>query len=125
MYAVFLVDWFDPYKTSRPPSFFFLFRSIQTLPLPLLFFHLPCWFVLTNRINRQLNMFDNISSWFSSKKDSAPEQSWNSQTATIQNQQPTSPDAPSTERAVTEQPVRPPSTSLNIRWCGFLLLPIY
>ncbi|KAJ5611052.1 hypothetical protein N7510_007771 [Penicillium lagena] len=40
----------------------------------------------------------------SSKKDSAPEATWDANTATVQNQQPTSPDAPSTERVVTEQP---------------------
>ncbi|KAJ5257016.1 hypothetical protein N7478_013120 [Penicillium angulare] len=41
-------------------------------------------------------------SWFSSKKEASP--TWDSATATVQNQQPTSPDAPSTERVVTEQP---------------------
>lgn len=51
-------------------------------------------------------MFGNISSWFSSKQESAP--AWDGATASVQNQQPTSPDAPSTERVVTEQPVRPP-----------------
>ncbi|KAJ5218897.1 uncharacterized protein N7498_000996 [Penicillium cinerascens] len=47
-------------------------------------------------------MFGNISSWFSSKQESAP--AWDGATASVQNQQPTSPDAPSTERVVTEQP---------------------
>ncbi|KAJ5585038.1 uncharacterized protein N7459_004838 [Penicillium hispanicum] len=49
-------------------------------------------------------MFGNISSWFSSKQESAPQKTWDAQTASVQNQQPTSPDAPSTERVVTEQP---------------------
>ncbi|KAJ5811550.1 hypothetical protein N7474_007851 [Penicillium riverlandense] len=40
----------------------------------------------------------------SPKKDSAPEATWDANTATVQNQQPTSPEAPSTERVVTEQP---------------------
>ncbi|CAL5873274.1 uncharacterized protein PFLUO_LOCUS7543 [Penicillium psychrofluorescens] len=41
---------------------------------------------------------------FSSKKESAPEATWDANTATVQNQQPTSPEAPSTERVITEQP---------------------
>ncbi|KAJ5083559.1 hypothetical protein N7456_012986 [Penicillium angulare] len=41
-------------------------------------------------------------SWFSSKKEASP--TWDSTTATVQNQQPTSPNAPSTERIITEQP---------------------
>ena len=45
-----------------------------------------------------------IFSLFSSKQESAPT-TWDAQTATVQSQQPTSPDAPSTERVVTEQPV--------------------
>jgi len=49
-------------------------------------------------------MFGKISSWFSPKQESAP--TWDGATASVQNQQPTSPDAPSTERIVTEQPVR-------------------
>ncbi|OQD75250.1 hypothetical protein PENDEC_c008G04513 [Penicillium decumbens] len=47
-------------------------------------------------------MFGKISSWFSPKQESAP--TWDGATASVQNQQPTSPDAPSTERIVTEQP---------------------
>ncbi|KAJ5648177.1 hypothetical protein N7490_004549 [Penicillium lividum] len=49
-------------------------------------------------------MFANgLFNWFSSKQETAPA-TWDSNTATVQNQQPTSPDAPSTERVVTEQP---------------------
>ncbi|KAJ5611813.1 hypothetical protein N7528_008918 [Penicillium herquei] len=39
--------------------------------------------------------------WFSKKE--APS-TWDATTGNIQNQQPTSPDAPSTERVITEQP---------------------
>jgi hypothetical protein len=49
-------------------------------------------------------MFGNISKWFSSKQESSQEDTWNAMT--IQTHQPTSPDAPSTDRVVTEQPVR-------------------
>lgn len=51
---------------------------------------------------------------FSSKKESAPEATWDANTATVQNQQPTSPEAPSTERVITEQPVRLPLLSLSL-----------
>ncbi|KAJ5102145.1 hypothetical protein NUU61_004367 [Penicillium alfredii] len=51
-------------------------------------------------------MFGNgIFSWFSSKQEStAPEATWDATTANMQNQQPTSPAAPSTDRVETEQP---------------------
>ncbi|OQE27868.1 hypothetical protein PENSTE_c004G06753 [Penicillium steckii] len=49
-------------------------------------------------------MFDNISRWFSSKKELSQDATWNVNTATIQNQQPTSPQTPSTDRAMNEQP---------------------
>lgn len=51
-------------------------------------------------------MFDNgIFGWFkSSKEERAPERKWDPKTVTME--QPTSPPAPSTERVVTEQPVR-------------------
>jgi hypothetical protein len=52
-------------------------------------------------------MFANgLFSWFSSKESPAPEATWDATTATVQNQQPTSPEAPSTDRVITEQPVR-------------------
>jgi hypothetical protein len=52
-------------------------------------------------------MFANgLFSWFSSKESTAPEATWDATTATVQNQQPTSPEAPSTDRVITEQPVR-------------------
>lgn len=50
-------------------------------------------------------MFDSISNLFSSKQESSQETAWSSTTATIQSQQPSSPDAPTTDRVVTEQPV--------------------
>jgi hypothetical protein len=51
-------------------------------------------------------MFANgLFSWFS-KESPAPEATWDATTATVQNQQPTSPEAPSTDRVITEQPVR-------------------
>lgn len=59
-------------------------------------------------------MFDRISSWFSSsKQEQAAPATWDATTGTVQNQQPTSPDAPSTERIVTEQPVCYSLTSLQ------------
>jgi hypothetical protein len=52
-------------------------------------------------------MFANgLFSWFSSKESTAPEATWDATTATVQNQQPTSPEAPTTDRVITEQPVR-------------------
>ena len=54
-----------------------------------------------------------LFSWFSSKESTAPEATWDATTATVQNQ-PTSPQAPSTDRVVTEQSVRDiPSTTGN------------
>ncbi|KAJ5980830.1 hypothetical protein N7481_008128 [Penicillium waksmanii] len=47
-------------------------------------------------------MFDNISNWFSSKQEPSQEDTWNAMT--VHTHQPTSPDAPSTDRVVTEQP---------------------
>ncbi|CAI7634891.1 hypothetical protein N7533_004673 [Penicillium manginii] len=49
-------------------------------------------------------MFNNISNWFSSKQEPTQEATWNAITANVQTHQPTSPDAPSTEHVVTEQP---------------------
>ncbi|KAJ5672172.1 hypothetical protein N7507_001299 [Penicillium longicatenatum] len=50
-------------------------------------------------------MFGNgLFNWFSSSKQEAAPATWDANTATVQNQQPTSPDAPSTERIVSEQP---------------------
>ncbi|KAJ5948650.1 hypothetical protein N7454_001957 [Penicillium verhagenii] len=45
-------------------------------------------------------------SWFSSSKQESSPVTWPANTAAVQmqNQQPTSPDAPSTERVVSEQP---------------------
>ncbi|CAG8925320.1 unnamed protein product [Penicillium salamii] len=49
-------------------------------------------------------MFTNgLLSWFS-KESPAPEAVWDASTATVQNQQPTSPKAPSTDQVITEQP---------------------
>lgn len=51
-------------------------------------------------------MFGNgLFNWFSSSKQESAPATWDATTATVQNQQPTSPDAPSTERVVSEQPV--------------------
>lgn len=51
-------------------------------------------------------MFGNgLFNWFSSSKQESAPTTWDATTATVQNQQPTSPDAPSTERVVSEQPV--------------------
>lgn len=47
-----------------------------------------------------------LFNWFSSKQEPTNGATWDSTTASVQNQQPTSPEAPSTERVVTEQPVR-------------------
>lgn len=53
-------------------------------------------------------MFGNgLFNWFSSSKQEPNGATWDATTATVQNQQPTSPEAPSTERVVTEQPVNP------------------
>ncbi|KAF3385497.1 hypothetical protein F1880_002933 [Penicillium rolfsii] len=50
-------------------------------------------------------MFGNVLNWFSSpKQESSNGATWNATTASVQNQQPTSPEAPSTERVVSEQP---------------------
>ncbi|KAJ5227361.1 uncharacterized protein N7469_007367 [Penicillium citrinum] len=49
-------------------------------------------------------MFDKISNWFFSNQDSVQDATWTANTATIQNQQPTSPEFPMTDRVVTEQP---------------------
>ncbi|KAJ5159652.1 uncharacterized protein N7482_006656 [Penicillium canariense] len=50
-------------------------------------------------------MFGNgLFSLFSSKQAPTNGATWDAPTASPQNQQPTSPDAPSTERVVTEQP---------------------
>ncbi|KAJ5913701.1 hypothetical protein N7504_002584 [Penicillium tannophilum] len=50
-------------------------------------------------------MFGNgLFNWFSSSKQESAPATWDATTATVQNQQPTSPDAPSTERVVSEQP---------------------
>jgi hypothetical protein len=52
-------------------------------------------------------MFGNVLNWFSSSKQEPTNGStWDTTTASVQNQQPTSPEAPSTERVVAEQPVR-------------------
>lgn len=83
------------------PSFSFLFLSSISFP--------------SNLTSQQFNfttpyqslfskMFGNISNWFSSKQESSQEDTWNAMT--VQTHQPTSPDAPSTDRVVTEQPVR-------------------
>jgi hypothetical protein len=51
-------------------------------------------------------MFGNVLNWFSSSKhESTNGATWDATTASVQNQQPISPEAPSTERVVTEQPV--------------------
>lgn len=52
-------------------------------------------------------MFGNgLFNWFSSSKQEPTNgATWDATTASVQNQQPTSPEAPSTERVVTEQPV--------------------
>ena len=55
----------------------------------------------------KLKMFGRgLFSWFSSKNDEPAFHAWNAQTASIQNQQPSSPSAPSLEDAMNEQTVR-------------------
>ncbi|KAJ5947227.1 hypothetical protein N7466_000242 [Penicillium verhagenii] len=50
--------------------------------------------------------FNGFFSWFSSSKQESSRATWPVNTAAVQmqNQQPTSPNAPSTERVVSEQP---------------------
>ncbi|CEJ58212.1 hypothetical protein PMG11_06878 [Penicillium brasilianum] len=45
-----------------------------------------------------------LFNWFSFKQEPTNGASWDATTASVQNHQPTSPEAPSTERVVTEQP---------------------
>lgn len=62
-------------------------------------------------------MFGNgLFNWFSSSKQESNGATWDATTATVQNQQPTSPEAPSTERVVTEQPVSSSLTSWRNRF---------
>ncbi|GLI74125.1 hypothetical protein PoHVEF18_002359 [Penicillium ochrochloron] len=50
-------------------------------------------------------MFSNVLNWFSpSKQEPTNGSTWDATTASVQNQQPTSPEAPSTEHVVAEQP---------------------
>ncbi|OKP13347.1 hypothetical protein PENSUB_949 [Penicillium subrubescens] len=50
-------------------------------------------------------MFGNVLNWFSSSKQEPTNgATWDATTTSVQNQQPTSPEAPSTERVAAEQP---------------------
>ncbi|RAL14873.1 uncharacterized protein BO97DRAFT_403912 [Aspergillus homomorphus CBS 101889] len=56
---------------------------------------------------------------FKSSKDSAPEATWNPDTVTMTTmQQPTSPQAPTTERVVTEQPSSQEQMNMTLRGGG-------
>ncbi|KAJ5098102.1 hypothetical protein N7532_005103 [Penicillium argentinense] len=54
-------------------------------------------------------MLGNVFNWFSPKRVPSPEATRDATTTTVQNQQPSSPDAPSAERVMTEQPIPPSS----------------
>jgi hypothetical protein len=67
-------------------------------------------------------MFGNVLNWFSSSKQEPTNgATWDATTTSVQNQQPTSPEAPSTERVAAEQPVS--SFVIKISYLSYLSRP--